>query len=121
VRAPGNTRLTPRVEAERKRVKANPLVVATDTAEAYIRSHYRERDWLLGIAEQVALVGLTHGRVFADRVGFGLRCRLHLYHDDQCHYAWGRGCMCANVPGHTDAHRCLCGKVVERGLRKGVA
>lgn len=131
MRAPGNTRLTPRVHAERQRVKRHPLVVATDTAQAYIETHYSRRDWLLGIREQEALIGLTHGRVFADRVAFGLKSRLHLLNESWCVQSMRGGCQCKLELAHAPPHVCYCGKVFSQqecrprgrgpGRKRGVA
>lgn len=113
--------LTPRVQAARRHAADHPLVRATLKAEREIRTRYPwARDWPLAIQEQVALIGLTHGRVFADRLGYGLRSRLQLIDESQCGYPWGDGHQCTETPRHREDHRCACGQKVCRGTPKYV-
>lgn len=111
MRVPGNSRLTPRTEAERKRVEAHPLVRETIRAEKEIRRRYPDkRYWLVAVREQVALYGLSHGLVFADRLGYGVRSRLGLLDEQTCHRTASGGCICQHAPCHAGLHRCACGR-----------
>lgn len=110
MRAPGNTRLTPRVEAERRRVQDHPLVKATMEAEREIRARYAKKDWPVAIQAATALLGLEKGLVFADRVNFGLRSRMHLLNDAWCVQCASGGCQCKLELGHAPPHVCYCGR-----------
>jgi hypothetical protein len=110
---------TPRVAAARRKACQHPLVRATIDAEQEIRRRYpRKTDWPLAVQEQVALIGLRHGHIFADRVGYGLRSRLKLL-DERCCDQKHAGCQCHEQPCHLGPHTCACGKTWARTVGLG--